>query len=136
MARQQRMLGAMRPLGWAAIALVEITGALSHPRPGLSGEHLGVLLALIGFAAGVVAVMYTPRGSVPAQVPSFALLILSSAALVALQPKGPAFLGAFIAVAAAAIRVRGTPGTVVVALALVALPIAEIAGKDKSAFGA
>jgi signal transduction histidine kinase len=135
-ARQQRMLGAMRPLGWAAIALVVITGVRSHPRPGGSGEHLGILLALVGFAAGVVAVMFSPRRSAAAQVPSFALLILSSAALVGLQPNGPAFLGAFIAVAAAAIRIRGVPGTIIVALALVALPIAEIAGKGKSVFGA
>jgi signal transduction histidine kinase len=134
--RQQRMLGAMRPLGWAAIALVEIAGARAHPRPGLTGEHLGVLLALIGFAVGVAAVMLTPRRSAAAQVPPFAVLILSSATLIALQPKGPAFLGAFIAVAAAALRVRGVPGTVIVAFALVALPIAEILGKDKSVFGA
>jgi signal transduction histidine kinase len=122
--RQQRMLGAMRPLGWAAIALVEIAGTRAHPRPGLTGEHLGVLLALIGFAVGVAAVMLTPRRSAAAQVPPFAVLILSSATLIALQPKGPAFLGAFIA------------GTVIVAFALVALPIAEILGKDKSVFGA
>jgi len=130
------MLGAMRPLGWAAVALVEITGARAHPRPGLTGQHLGILLALIGFAAGVAAVMFTPRRSTAVAVPSFALLILSSATLVALQPQGPAFLGAFIAVAAAAIRIRGIPGTVIVALALVALPVAEIVGKDKSVFGA
>jgi signal transduction histidine kinase len=134
--RQQRMLNAMRPLGWAAILLVEITGARAHPRPGLTGEHLGILVSLIGFAVGVAAVMLLPRRSMAAQIFAFALLVLSSAALVALQPKGPAFLGAFIAVAAAAIRVRGTPGTAIVALALIALPVAEIAGKDKSIFGA
>jgi signal transduction histidine kinase len=133
--RQQRMLNAMRPLGWAVIALVEVTGARAHPRPGLSGEHLGILLALIGFAVGVAWVMLAPRRSAAAQVPPFAVLILSSATLVALQPKGPAFLGAFIAVAAAAIRVRGVPGTAIVVLALVALPLAEIAGRDKSVFG-
>jgi signal transduction histidine kinase len=133
--RQQRMLDAMLPLGWAVIALVEIAGARAHPRPGLTGEHLGILLGLIGFAAGVAAVMLVPRRPA-AQVPSFALLIVSSAALVALQPNGPAFLGAFIAVAAAALRVRGVPGTVLVALALVALPIAEVLGKDRSVFRA
>jgi signal transduction histidine kinase len=126
----------MLPLGWAVIALVEIAGARAHPRPGLTGEHLGILLGLIGFAAGVAAVMLVPRRSAAAQVPSFALLIVSSATLVALQPNGPAFLGAFIAVAAAALRVRGVPGTVLVALALVALPIAEVLGKDRSVFRA
>jgi signal transduction histidine kinase len=126
------MLRATRPLGWAVIVVVEVSGARTHPRPGLTGEHLGILLALIAFAAGVAAVMLTPNRPAVAQVPAFTLLILSSATLATLQPKGPAFLGAFIAVAAAALRVRGVPGTAIVALALVALPIAEIVGKGKS----
>jgi signal transduction histidine kinase len=135
-ARQERMLDTMLPLGWAVLALVEIAGTRSHPRPGLVGDHLGILLALIGFAAGVAGVMLLPRRSVTAQVASFALLILTSAALVALQPNGPGFLGAFVAVAAAAIRVRGLPGSVLVGLALVALPLAQILGKDRSFFRA
>src|ERR671934_587023 len=135
-ARQQRMLSAMRPLGWAAVAVVVIAGSQVHPRPGLSGQHLGVLLALIGFVVGVAAVMLERGRSAAALVPRFALLVLSSATLVALQQKGPAFLGAFIAVAAAALRIRGRPGTAIVVLALLALPIAEIVGKDKSIVGA
>jgi signal transduction histidine kinase len=134
--QQQRILGAMRPLVWAVLVLVEITGSRAHPRPGITGEHLGILLALFGFAVGVVAVMFTPDRSATAQVPSFALLILSSAALAGMQPKGPAFLGAFIAVAAAALRVRGIPRAVIVALAVVALPVAEIVGRGKSVFDA
>jgi signal transduction histidine kinase len=130
------MLQVMRPLGLAAIALVEIAGAQAHPRPGLSGEHLAILLALLGFAVAVVGIMRTRRRSAAAQAPFFAVLVLCSAALVALQPKGPAFLGAFIAVSAAALRVRGRPGVAIVVLALVALPVAEIAGRDKSVYGA
>ena len=135
-ARQQAMLRLLRPLGFGVIALVLITGAQAHPRPGLSGEHLGILLALIGFAIGVAGVMRTRAHTARAQMPFFAALVLCSATLVALQPKGPAFLGAFIAVAAGAMRVRGRPGLAIVALALVALPVAEIAGRDKSPFGA
>jgi len=134
--RQQRLLDAMLPLGWAVLAFVWIAGARSHPRPGLTGAQLGILLALIGFAVGVLAVMLAPRRSTVAQVPGFAVLILSSATLVALQPKGPGFLGAFIAVAAAAIRVRGVAGRALAAVALVALPLAQIIGKDKSVFNA
>jgi signal transduction histidine kinase len=130
--REERMLDSMQPLGWAIIVLVEIASARVHPRPGLAGEHLGILLAMIAFAAGVIAVMFTPRRAAIAQVPPFALLILSSATLVALQPKGPAFLGVFIAVSAAALRVRGTPRIALVALALVVLPAAVVAGTDKS----
>lgn len=135
-ARQRRMLNLMRPLGFVALALVEITGVQAHPRPGLTGERLGILIALVGVAAGVVGVMRTDRRSAAAQAPFFAALVLSSAALVALQPKGPAILGAFIAVAAAAMRVPGRPGVAIVVLALVALPVAEIVGKDKSVYGA
>jgi len=135
-ARQEAMLGRMRPLGFAAIVLVEVTGARANPRPGFAGEHLGILLALVGFAAGVIGIMNARRRSAAAQAPFFAALVLSSATLVALQPHGPGFLGAFIAVAAGALRVQGPPGAAIVILALIALPIAEVVGKDKSAFGA
>jgi signal transduction histidine kinase len=129
---KEKMLDATRPLGWAVMALVVVAGARAHPRPGLTGEHLGILLSMIGVAAGVTAVMFTARRSSAAQMPSFALLILSSAALVGLQPNGPGFLGAFVAVSAAALRVRGDRATVLVALALIALTIAEIVGNDRS----
>jgi len=130
------MFRLLRPLGIAVIVLVELTGAQAHPRPGLHGEHLGILLALVGFGVGVVGVIGNRREKARAQLPFFAALVVSSSVLVALQPKGPAFLGAFIAVATAAMRVPGRPGAAIVALALVALPVAEVAGRDKSAFGA
>jgi signal transduction histidine kinase len=130
------MVEMMRPLGFIAMALVVIAAAQAHPRPGLHGEHLGILLALVGFTIGVAGVMRTRRSSAAAQAPFFAGLVLGSAVLVALQPKGPAILGAFIAVSAAALRVRGRSSVVIVVLALVVLPIAETVGKDKSAYGA
>jgi signal transduction histidine kinase len=135
-ARQQRMFRLLRPLGIAVVVLVELTGARAHPRPGLHGEHLGILLALIGFAIGVAGVIGSRKETARAQVPFFAALVASSSVLVALQPKGPAFLGAFIAVATAAMRVPGRPGAAIVVLALVALPVAEVLGRDKSTFGA
>lgn len=134
-ARQQRTLALMRPLGVAVVVLVLVTGSRTHPRPGLSGEHLAVLLALIGFAAGAAGVMRSRRAPARTQVPFFLALVVGSAVLVALQPKGPAFVGAFMAVAAA-MRVRGRAGFAVVACALVALPLAELLGRDKSLFGA
>jgi signal transduction histidine kinase len=133
-ARQQRMFALMPPLGFATVVLVVIIGVQAHPRPGAHGEHLVILLALVGYALGVLGAVNGSRAAT--KVPSFALLIVSSATLVALQPKGPAFLGAFVAVAAATMRVRGRPGAAIVVLALVALPVAEIAGKDKSVAGA
>jgi signal transduction histidine kinase len=133
-ARQQRTFRLMRPLGFVVVVIVLTVGAQAHPRPGLQGEHLAILLALLGFAVGVVGVVVGRRTATEA--PGFALLVISSAALVALQPKGPAFLGAFVAVSAAALRVRSAPGTAIVVLALIALPVAEIAGKDKSVVAA
>src|SRR6266508_1243951 len=123
-ARQRAMTRLFRPLPVAVAVVVVVTGAVSHPQPGVHGEHLGVLLALVGFSLGVVGVIWTQSAEAPRQVPFFAALVVSSSVLVALQPKGAAFLGAFIAVAAAAMSLRGRPGAAVVLLALVALPVA------------
>lgn len=130
------MLDTMRPIGWVVLAIVLAAGARSHPRPGLTGEHLGILIALLTFAIGVAGVMLLQRRSPSIRAGSFGVLILSSATLVGLQPAGPGFLGAFIAVAAAAMGVRGTLGKVLVGLALVALPVAQLIGKDRSVFHA
>jgi signal transduction histidine kinase len=135
-ARRQAMTRRFRPLAVAIVVVVVVASARSHPRPGVDGEHLAVLLALVGFAVGVAGVMRTRSAAPLRQLTFFATLVLSSSTLVGLQPNGPAFLGAFIAVAAAAMNVRGRPGVAVVVLALAALPIAEVLGRDKSAFGA
>lgn len=134
--RQRAWTRVLGPLTGAIVVVVVVAGAGTHPRPGLDGEHLGVLLGLVGFAVGVAGVMRTQSADAARQVPFFVVLVASSAALVALQPTGPAFLGAFVAVAAAAINVRGRAGVAVVGLALVALPVAEVVGKGKSTTGA
>jgi signal transduction histidine kinase len=134
--RQRTLTRVLWPLAGAIVAVVVVAGARTNPRPGLEDRHLGVLLALVGFVVGVVGVMRTRSAAPIGQVPFFAVLVASSAVLVALQPKGPAFLGAFVAVAAAAINVRGRAGVAVVAVALVALPVAEVLGKEKSTSGA
>lgn len=133
-AGQPAMTRLFRPLPVAVAVVVVVTADASHPRPGVHGEHLGVLLALVGFLLGVVGVIWTQPAAALRQVPFFAALVVSSSVLVALQPKGAAFLGAFIAVAAAA-NLRGRPGVAVVLLALVALPVAEVLGRDKSVLG-
>ena len=134
--RQRAMVRVVRPLPLAVAVVVVVTGAVSHPRPGTHGDHLGILIGLVGFAVGVAGVTRTQAAGPLRQMPFFAALVVSSSALVALQPKGAAFLGAFVAVAAAAMSVRGRPGAAIVVLALVALPIAEALGREKSALGA
>jgi signal transduction histidine kinase len=122
----------VRPLPVAVAAIVVVVAFRSHPRPGLAGEHLGLLVALVAFVLGVAGVMWGQSEPPGRQLPFFAALVVSSSALVALQPNGAAFLGTFVAVAAAALSLRGRQGTVVVVLALVALAVAELVGKDRS----
>jgi signal transduction histidine kinase len=132
-ARQQATLRLLRPLGAGVVVLVIIGVSRTRPRPGLSDDRLGVLLALTGFAVGVIGVFGagvfgaagSRRAGSAAQAPFFTLLLLSSAALVWLQPDGPGLLAAFIAIATAAMRVRGWLAVALLALALVALGVAE-----------
>jgi signal transduction histidine kinase len=119
----------LRLLGYAVIAVVTAGAVSVHPQPGLSGERLGVLIALSGFVIGwlgtVASGRAAPASRLPALLPaSLATLIVSSAALVWVQPNGPGFLGAFMAVGVAAMQVRGASRYALVALALVALPVA------------
>ena len=52
--RQALTMRSLRVVGLALLALVEVTGALTAPRPGLSGHRLGVLLGLVGVALGLL----------------------------------------------------------------------------------
>jgi signal transduction histidine kinase len=119
-----------RPLPAAVTVVVVIVGVVAHPRPGDTGEHLAVLVGLVVFALAVGGVLAT-QAAPARQLPFFGALIISSAVLVAVQPAGAAFLGAFIAVAAAAISLRGRESTAVVIVALVALAIAELVGEKQ-----
>lgn len=130
--RQQAMSRLFRPLPVAVTVVVVVTGVVAHPRPGFAGEHLAVLIGLVVFVLGVGGVLATQPAAPSRQMPFFAALVLSSSVLVAVQPSGAAFLGAFIAVAAAAISLRGRQSTVVVVATLVALAIAELAGKERT----
>jgi signal transduction histidine kinase len=131
--RQLATLGLMRPLGLAMVVLVEVAGSRTEPRPGLTGERGAILLALIGVAVGVVGVIRGRRARPAVQVPFYAALVLSSATLVLLQPHGPGFLGVFVAVSAAALRIGGRLGVAVAGLALVALAVAGSLADGRSA---
>jgi signal transduction histidine kinase len=129
-ARQQATLRIIRPLALAVVLLVGVAGSQATPRPGLRGDRLGVLLALVGFALGVIGIVRERRASAAAQMPFFIVLILSASALVWLQPRGPGYVGVFVAVGAAGMRVRGALGVAVAAVAVGALALAhELSGK-------
>jgi signal transduction histidine kinase len=134
--RQHATLRLFRPLAVLVIVLVAIAGARTQPRPGFSGEHLGVLLALIGFAAAVAGAIASRRApaaiQVPILVPLFALLLASSAVLVWLQPDGLGLVGVFIAVSAAGLRLPSRAGTALVVGALVASAVAATQAEHHS----
>jgi signal transduction histidine kinase len=134
-ARQHATLLLFRPLAVLVVVLVMIAGARTQPRPGISGEHLGVLLALIGFAAvaGATASRRAPAAvQVPILVPLFALLLASSAVLVWLQPDGLGLVGVFVAVSAAGLRLPGRGGAALVVGALVASAVAATLAEHHS----
>lgn len=132
-ARQQAALRWLRPVGFAVAAVVLIAGSAAHPHPGVHGDRLGVLLALIGFAIGTAGVIRPQQASAAAQAPFFALLIASSATLVWLQPTGLGFLGIFVAVSTAATRMRGRIGAATAAAAVACLAVAGAAASHRSA---
>jgi signal transduction histidine kinase len=108
----------LRTLGSALVVLVEVTGSLTKPQPGLSGDRLGILAGLVGIAVGLLGLRYPPRHARWAQVVFLALLVSASVALVWLQPNGPGFLGVFLAVVAAALFFPARAGAAVVVVAL------------------
>jgi signal transduction histidine kinase len=131
-ARQRATLRILRPLCAAVVLLVGVAGSQSRPRPGLEGERLGILLALAGLAAGAAGVGLAREARDEAQAPFFVVLVLSAATLVWLQPNGPGFIGVFVAVGAAAMRLRGPLAIAVAAVAVAALAAAHALSGEHS----
>jgi signal transduction histidine kinase len=111
-----------RPLGLVVVAVVLIQAAATRPAPGLHGTRLGVLVALVAFAAGLLggreAII---RGApLPLRLACFAVVVAGSAALLWLQPGGPGYLGFFfLAACLASLHLPLRRGAVVAGLVLV-----------------
>jgi signal transduction histidine kinase len=120
-ARQRTLVRVLRPLAVGVLAVVALVGPDTSPRPGLSGDRLGVLVALVCFAVGIAGVLRRRSKGGLHQLPFFVLLLGSAVALIGLQLHGPGFVGVFVAVGAAALRVRGWLAISVFVLALAAL---------------
>jgi signal transduction histidine kinase len=131
-ARQQATLRILRPLAVGVVLLVGVAGSRTEPRPGLSGDRLGILLALVGFALGAVGVIRSRHANAAVQASFFVVLVLSAATLAWLQPNGPGFVGVFVAVGAMAMRVRGSLGLVVAVVAVGALAAAHALSGERS----
>jgi signal transduction histidine kinase len=112
--------------------LIEITGSLTKPTPGLSGDHLGVLLGLVGVVVGMLGGMRVPACATKGQALFFALLVSSSVTLFWLQPNGPGFLAMFLAVTSATLRVSASMGAAVAAVGLVAQAVVGTVATGRS----
>lgn len=148
-ARQIAVGRRLRLLGFGVIGVVVATSVSVHPRPGLSGRGLGILIALIVLAGcyvllGVRGQMMRgwavstdrrlTRGEVITLVTALAGIVASSAVLLWLQPKGAGFIGAFVGVSIGALWARRW-GWALLAGAVIALVIAGVASSDRNAAG-
>jgi signal transduction histidine kinase len=132
--RQEATRRLLRTLALAVVVVVTAGGSSVHPHPGLSGDRLGVLIALVGFVVGWLGTITVRRGQRrPARVAgALVVLIVSSSALVWLQPSGPGFLGAFVAVAMGAMLLRGPLRYAPAAVAFVGLALAGVLASHRA----
>jgi signal transduction histidine kinase len=122
--RQRTALRRLRPLGAVIVTIMLVAGSRSHPHPATHGRGLAVGAALAVFTVVWLGTMRARAAAPRVQGPLFLALILSSAALVWLQPNGPGILGVFVAVATAAMRGSGRVGVIGAGVALVAVIVA------------
>ena len=123
----------MRWLAVAIVVIVEVAGSRTAPRPGLGGDHLGVLLALVGFAVGVLSMLFVQRCGTALLVGQLALIVASSLALFWMQPNGAGVLGVFIAVSVAALRLREPLARVIAGGTFASLAAVGLLSSGKSA---
>jgi len=123
----------LRTTAVALVVLIEVTGSLTKPTPGLSGNHLGVLLGLVGVVVGMLGGMRVPACATTRQIFLFALLVASSVTLFWLQPNGLGFLAMFLAVVSATLRVSVSMGAGVAFVGLVAQAIVGTVAGGRSA---
>jgi signal transduction histidine kinase len=129
----------LRPLGLVIVAVVLVDAATERPAPGLHGAGLGVLLALIAFAVGLLGAREARLRGAPAWVLAacFAALVGGCGVLIWLQPSGPGFLGVFfLAACVATLRMPVRAASAVGGLALVvALALLRAATTHRSVAG-
>lgn len=122
-------------LGVAAIVFVVATSWQARPAPGVHGQALGVLFALIVFCAATIAAMWLPPPQIAVQLALLLLAVVGAAALVGLQGNGAAFLGVFPAICLAAFVLPVHLSAVVVGAAIGAVSAAWISDGRASIAG-
>ena len=123
--RSRRQRQQLRPLGWAFIAAVVISGEQGRPAPGLAGMRLGITAA-IAVCVIAAAVGLNPRWAergLAAQALVIGLLAGGGVALAGLQPHGATGLAASLAVWIAAVRLPAGPAVTTAAAVTAALAV-------------
>jgi signal transduction histidine kinase len=129
---REAMLRRIMPISLLATTAVIISASRVHPGLGLHGTSLGVSIAIGGFFLGAVGAFFgISMRAIPARlsVPVLMLLMLSSAALVWLEPGGSGVVGLLIAVTVAARLAPGRPSIALMTGAVLLLIVADIAGE-------
>jgi signal transduction histidine kinase len=121
-----------RPAGFVILAALVVVGLLNRPAPALHGAGLVALAGLLG-VAGCSGVLFVARARIalPAHYAVVGLLMVSSAALVWVEPNGIGYLGGFIAAGAVAARAPARPGALFAGAGLVLLAVAGLAGPPR-----
>jgi signal transduction histidine kinase len=144
LARAQRdaMVRRLRPVGLITVGVALFLATRKQPGPGLHGDSLGVLLAMIGIAAGGLVALNMTRSARLLSLVPFGVLLVASAALIWLQPDGGAGgFGFFVAGVGMLRLMPGRRGQVIAASGLaaaclvlvVAATAAHLHGKPGSA---
>jgi signal transduction histidine kinase len=125
------MLRRIMPVGICALFVVVIATSRAKPGAGLHGDSLGISVALAGLVLGALGgfgAIVMRQISVRVYLPVIALLMVSSAVLVWLQPNGPGAVGLLLAVGLAARIVPGRLSVVLLLASLAFFLLAQFAG--------
>jgi signal transduction histidine kinase len=125
-AQQQAALRRTRPLWLVLLAFILLSSFHVRPGPGLQGVPLGISAALAAISVAVLGLLGPVEMPVAAQRGLLALLLVSSAALVWLQPNGVGIFGVLAGVAVAARQVTGPRGILVVGGAVIFIGVAHL----------
>lgn len=133
--RLRRQRDTLRPLGLVVIAAVVVGAINGHPAPAGHGQGLGVVAALVLFAA---ALTFAVRGSFIERRPAIQAAVIAAigaagVALVALQPRGATELAAGAAVWMAIARLPLQLGVVVAGATTVGVALAEALADSSAA---
>jgi len=125
--RVRRQREVLRPLGLVLLAAVVIGAINGHPAPGAHGRGLGVVVALVVFAAALVLALRDGflKRRFEVQASLIAAMGAAAVAFVSLQPRGATELAAGAAVWMAVTRLSFALGAGLAAATTVGVVLAE-----------